>query len=124
MTSSSPVDATVHELHGARFHSYVSPTHGSTQLCAWRVEVDAGVSGAAHTVSHEEVFLVLTGTPTLAVDDRASRLEPGAVAFAPASSTVRLDNDTDEPASLWVTTSVGLRATMSTGQQIVPPWVE
>lgn len=117
-----PSDARHHDLPGARFHSYVAPARGSVQLCAWRVELDAGTTGAAHMVSHEEVFLVLSGTPTLTVEDERQRLEPGAVALAPAGSTVCLDNEADTAASLWVTTSVGLTATMPSGQRVVPPW--
>jgi quercetin dioxygenase-like cupin family protein len=116
----SPVE---HQMHGALFASYVAPARGSAELCAWRVRVEPDVQGQAHRVSHEEVFLVLAGTPTITVDGDRDRLETGDVVFAAAGSSVRLDNDGDLAAELWVTTSVGLTAQMADGTEIVPPWV-
>ena len=31
--------AIVHDLHGARFTSFVAPARGSLELCAWRLEI-------------------------------------------------------------------------------------
>ena len=118
----APADATVHEMHGSRFHSFVSPSRGSSQLCAWRVDVAGGSTGAEHTVSHEEVFLVLSGRASLTLDGERHDLVAGMVAVAPAGSSVRLDNGTREAASLWVTTSAGLTARTPSGDEIVPPW--
>lgn len=114
--------AAVHELHGARFASFVSPSSGSEQLCAWRVRVAAGLAGQEHRISHEEVFLVLSGSPALTVDGAHARLEPGAVALAPAGARLRLDNPGPDAAELWVTTSVGLRAELADGTWVSPPW--
>jgi mannose-6-phosphate isomerase-like protein (cupin superfamily) len=55
-------DAVVHELHGSVFASYAAPATGSHELCAWRLEVPAGSNGVPHTVSREEILLVLDGT--------------------------------------------------------------
>src|SRR5690349_18612342 len=103
----SPV---VHQMHGATFTSYVAPSSGSTELCAWRVSVEPGVAGQGHRVTKEEVFLVLTGQPTLTVDGDRHPLRVGDVVLAPAGSGVRLDNEGPSAAELWVTTSVGLTA--------------
>src|SRR5882724_2453324 len=54
-------DAVVHELHGSVFTSFAAPARGSAELCAWRLEVPAGSAGVAHTVSREEILLVLSG---------------------------------------------------------------
>jgi len=119
----STIDVPIeHRMHGAVFRSYVAPSRGSHELCAWQVAVDPGVRGQGHEISHEEVFLVLAGTPTLTVDDRTSSLGAGDVVLAPAGSTVRLDNDAAETAELWVTTSVGLTARLADGQEVAPPW--
>ncbi len=114
----------LHELPGARFHSYVAPARGSTQLCAWRVEVDPGVVGAAHAVSHEEVMVTLAGTPSVLLDGGRHDLSPGDVVEVPAGSSLRLDNPGSEPAELWVTASVGLTARMSSGAVLAPPWTQ
>ncbi len=114
--------ATVHEMHGSRFHAFVSPSLGSSQLCAWRVEVAPGQRGAPHTVTHEEVFLALAGAAALTLDGERHDVRAGDVVLVPAGSTLRLDNPADEPATLWVTTSVGLTAVTEDGQRITPPW--
>ncbi|NKS34135.1 cupin domain-containing protein [Prescottella equi] len=115
-------DHDTHELHGAQFHSYVAPSRGSRQLCAWRTDLVPGSAGAAHTVSHEEVLLVLDGTPVITLDDSRFELSVGDVVFVPESATVQLDNPSGSVASLWVTTSVGMTAITADRGTISPPW--
>jgi quercetin dioxygenase-like cupin family protein len=122
MTIMRVTEAVAHEMHGARFDAYVSPSSGSRQLCAWQVTVAPGVDGQQHRVSHEEVFLVLSGAPTLVVDGSASTLAAGDVAFVPAGGLLRLANDGPGDAALWVTTSVGLHAELPDGSTVRPPW--
>jgi quercetin dioxygenase-like cupin family protein len=122
-------DAIVHEMHGSRFASYVSPDRGSRELCAWRLEVAPGSQGARHTVSREEVLLMLGGTLQVTVAAKpdgtgtAERTSPGDVIVVPAGASLQVDNPGDEPATAWVTTSVGLEATMADGSKVSPPWV-
>lgn len=118
----SETEAVVHEMHGARFSSYVSPSSGSAQLCAWRVAVAPGVEGQEHRVSHEEVFLVLAGAPRLWLDGVATELCTHQVAFVPAGARLRLDNPGAVPAELWVSTPVGLQAQLADGSVLSPPW--
>ncbi|MGO4203228.1 cupin domain-containing protein [Rhodococcus sp. TAF43] len=100
----------------------MAPSRGSRQLCAWRTDLAPGSDGAPHTVSHEEVFLVLHGSPTVTLDGRRTPLAAGDVVLVPEAATVQLDNHGDGTASLWVTTSVGLTATTADGGIITPPW--
>jgi quercetin dioxygenase-like cupin family protein len=111
-------------MHGAEFRSYVAPSRGSAQLCAWRVLIEPGSIGTAHEISDEEVFLVLQGSPQITLDESKELLSPGAVALARAGSTVKLDNLSEEPAELWITTVAGLTATTPDGATIVPPWTK
>jgi mannose-6-phosphate isomerase-like protein (cupin superfamily) len=115
-------EAAVHELHGVRFVSYANPALGSTELCAWRGEVPARSDGTAHTISREEVFLVLSGALEITIGDASRLLAAGDVAVAPAGSRVAVANRTEEPARMWVTTSRGLTATLADGSRIAPPW--
>lgn len=115
-------EAVVHELHGARFTAYVNPASGSEELCAWRLDVPAGSRGVAHTVSREEVFLLTKGAVSITIDGAVSTLGPGDAAVVPAGATLCLDNDGAEPASAWVTTSVGLEAVLADGTRVAPPW--
>ena len=116
-------EAVVFEAHGSRFHSYVAPSRGSRQLCAWRLEVPAGLRGVPHRPTREEVLLVLTGELTATIEDETTTVRAGEVAFVPAGARFGLDNTSAGPASAWVTTSVGLEATLPDGSSISPPWV-
>jgi quercetin dioxygenase-like cupin family protein len=115
-------EAKVHELHGARFVSYANPTTGSRELCAWRTEVPAGTTGQAHTVTREEILLVLAGSLRFTVDGETHALAVGDVLIANPGSTLRVDNESDAPAHIWATTSVGLEAVMADGTRVRPPW--
>ena len=116
-------DAVTHELHGARFTSYAAPARGSAQLCAWQLEVAPGSGGAPHRVSREEVLRVLTGELVFTIDGQVETLGPDDVAVVPAGSTVNVANPSGEPATAWVTTTVGLEATLADGTVLSPPWV-
>jgi quercetin dioxygenase-like cupin family protein len=116
-------DAVAHRLHGAVFHSYVSPSAGSAELCAWRLEIAGGTGGARHRVSREEVFLLLSGQVRVHLDGVAEELTPGDVLRVPVGVEFGVDNESAEPAAAWVTTSVGLEAVMADGSVVSPPWV-
>jgi quercetin dioxygenase-like cupin family protein len=115
-------EAVVHEMHGVRFVSFASSTSGSSELCAWRGEVPAGAAGPAHRISREEVFLMLSGRLELTIDKETRSLAAGDTAIAPAGSSLGVRNATEEPATMWVTTSLGLHATLADGSRISPPW--
>ncbi|WP_424216424.1 cupin domain-containing protein (plasmid) [Streptomyces sp. BI20] len=115
-------EATVHEVHGGRFLSYVRPATGSRELAAWEVEIPAGAAGPAHVISEEETFLVLSGRVRLTIDTEGAELVAGDAAVAPAGSALGVANAGDGPARMWVTTRVGLTAELAGGGCFVPPW--
>ena len=121
MTIVRSADRTTFETHGSTFHSYVSPSRGSTQLCAWRLEVPAGLRGAAHRPTREEVLLVLEGELTVCVDGNTAVLGPADVAVVPADSELRVDGG-PEGAAVWVSTTPGLEAVLADGSRLAPPW--
>jgi len=120
-------DAVAHDMHGSRFTSYAAPARGSAELCAWRLDVPACGQGTAHVVSREEILFVLGGTLLVTLGDgpdaAAVACRPGDAIVVPAGSSVRIDNPGEEPASAWVTTSVGLEAVLPDGSRLSPPWV-
>jgi quercetin dioxygenase-like cupin family protein len=109
------------EMHGGVFNSFVRPAAGATQLCAWRIDLPAGLEGTAHQISHEEVFLVLEGTLSIEVDGVRAELAVGDVAHVPAGSSLRLDAGA-AGGTAWVTCPVGLTATLPGGATVAPPW--
>ncbi len=114
-------DAAPFETHGSRFLSYVSPSRGSSQLCAWQLTVPADLHGVAHRPTREEVLLVLTGELNVTLDGSAAALQPGDVVLVPAGSELRVDAGPDG-ATAWVTTTPGLEAVTADGARISPPW--
>jgi len=114
-------DAAVHQVHGSTFSSFVAPSRGSAQLCAWQLKVPAGLRGVAHQPTREEVLLLLEGELTVTLDGIAAVLAAGDVVLVPAGSELRLDGGT-AGATAWVTTTPGLEAVMADGSRIAPPW--
>lgn len=119
-------DAVVHELHGSVFTSYAAPARGSRELCAWRLEVPPGSRGVPHIISKEEILLVLSGALRVTLDGAATPAEavPGDAILVPAGAQLQVDNPGPAPATAWVTTSVGLEATVAGGATIRPPWTQ
>lgn len=115
-------EAVVHEINGGRFVSYIRPGTGSRDLAAWRGEVPPAMVGPTHTVSHEETFYVLSGRLRFTIGGETAELGVGDAAVAPAGSEVAVANTTDQPAHIWVTTSVGYSAKLADGSTITPPW--
>ena len=116
-----PAEIAVHQVHGSTFSSFVAPSRGSTQLCAWQLRVPAGLTGAAHRPTREEVLLVLDGDLTITLDGTATELVAGDVVLVPPGSELRIDGGTSA-ATAWVTTTPGLEAVMADGSRIAPPW--
>ncbi|WP_329340884.1 cupin domain-containing protein [Streptomyces sp. NBC_00663] len=117
-----PSAAVTHEIHGARFVSYATPLTGSKELCAWRGEIPAGTKAPAHTVNREEILHLLAGALLITLDGDTHRLTPGDTVIVNPGATLSVENPTDETAVTWVTTSIGLSATMADGTVITPPW--
>lgn len=114
-------DAVPYEVHGSRFRSYVAPSRGSRQLCAWLLTVPVDSRGVAHRPTREEVLLVLSGELLVTLDGTTTTLHPGDVALVPADSELRVDAG-PEGATAWVTTTPGLEAVTADGTRIKPPW--
>ena len=91
-------------MHGSRFLSYIRPSKGSSQLCAWQLTVPANLRGVAHRPSREEVLVILDGELHVALDGATSALRRGDAVHVPAGSELRVDAGPDG-ASAWVTTT-------------------
>jgi quercetin dioxygenase-like cupin family protein len=116
--------AAVHQMHGTSFTAYASPARGSRELCAWHIEIPGHTEGVRHRVSREEVLYVLSGTIRASLDGQAEDAAAGDVIVVPAGAQFGVDNPGDEPATAWVTTSVGLLGVLPDGSWISPPWTQ
>lgn len=116
-------DAALFDVHGSRFHSFVSTSRGSAQMCAWRLEVPPELEGVAHRPTRDEVLLVLDGELILTLDGVRTKLLTGDVALVPANSELRVGGG-PAGATAWVTTTPGLEAITADGSRITPPWAQ
>lgn len=111
--------------HGVDFHSYVSSASGAAQLGAWRAEFAAHTPGQAHRMTHEEVLYLLDGSLEVEVDAERFVAVAGDAVLVPAGASFRVTNSADAPAAAWVTTPLGMAATMELdGQRLRPPWAQ
>lgn len=117
-------DAPRFELPGIEFTGLASPSRGSSEVCTWRIKVDAGLrSPGSHTIDRDEIFMVLSGAIQLTPD--ATVLRAGDAAVVPAGRPIQLINPEAGPAEVYVVTQVGFTATMEDGTTIdTPPWAK
>lgn len=113
------------DLPGTHFFGLLAPSRGSTELCAWRLEVDPGVGidGEPHQLDHEEIFVILEGSLTITIDGQAFDLMIGDAIAVPAHAKLSAANRTSAKASALVCIQAGFRATMANGEDFgTPPW--
>jgi quercetin dioxygenase-like cupin family protein len=72
------------ETPNATMTTLASPTLGPTAgLSLWRVEMEAGVTGPLHAFDREQLWTVLDGELTIAVDGAPTDLAPGDTVVIP-----------------------------------------
>lgn len=112
-------------IHGVDFTSYASSASRAQELAAWRADFAAHTPGQPHRMDREEVMLVLAGQLDVEVGEEHFLAVVGEAVLIPAGALFRVSNLTDEPASAWVTTSLGMSAQMeATGERLSPPWAQ
>jgi quercetin dioxygenase-like cupin family protein len=75
----------------ATMTTLASPTLGPTSgLSMWRVEMTAGAQGPRHVFDSEQLWTVLEGQVSVAVDDRTVELAAGDTIVLPAGAERRI----------------------------------
>ncbi|GAA4262325.1 cupin domain-containing protein [Dactylosporangium darangshiense] len=114
-------DAPRFELNGAQFVVYAGPSHGSKEICTWRLTVPGGSQSIPHTLDRDEVFVVLSGAIRITPDGEV--LTGGDSAVVPAGERIELGNPSDEPAEVQVALKAGVTAYHMDGSLFgTPPW--
>lgn len=72
-----------------------TPSLGTSALSTWRVTMDPGASGPTHTVDHEQVWTVTTGTLTITTGTHTDTVTTGQTAVLPAGLERRVHAGTD-----------------------------
>ncbi len=109
-------------LPGLVFTGLASPSRGSSDLCTWRLEIEAGfVSPDAHTLDRDEIFMVVSGSIRLSPD--AAPIGAGGAAIVAAGTPIQVSNAGDGEAEVIVAIGAGFCATAGDGSEIgTPPW--
>src|SRR5262245_44172379 len=86
-----------HDLGGTRFTSLATPSRGSTDTCVWQVEIEPGVEATPHSLTREEVFVVLAGEASVSLDDDRSVARMGDAIAVPAGVAFAIECASDAP---------------------------
>jgi quercetin dioxygenase-like cupin family protein len=113
-----------HELEGTRFTSLATPSRGSTETSVWQVEIRPGTPSTPHSLTHEEVFVVLDGTASVRIDGERSVADTGDAIVVPGGVDFALENGGDDVLRLLCCLPVGGQARLPDGTTFTPPWAE
>jgi mannose-6-phosphate isomerase-like protein (cupin superfamily) len=113
-----------HELEGTRFTSLATPSRGSTDTAVWQVEIDPGTPATPHSLTREEVFVVLEGVAAVRIGDAEDTAQPGDAIVVPAEVPFALANAGDQPLRLLCCMPVGGQGRLEGGEPFTPPWAE
>ena len=115
--------AATHDIGPARFTSLATPSRGSTETAVWQVEIEAGAPATPHSLTREEVFVVLDGTASVRIGSVAGLAHEGDAIVVPADTEFELSNGGDGTLRLLCCFPVGGQARLD-GATFTPPWAE
>jgi mannose-6-phosphate isomerase-like protein (cupin superfamily) len=119
----TPTEPT-HDLGDTQFTTLVSPTRGARETSIWEVTIAAGTVPTPHSVTREEVFVVLAGTASVRIDGADEVAVAGDAIVIPASVRFELANSGSTPLRLLCCMPVGGQAVTDDGAAFTPPWAE
>src|SRR4051794_23396516 len=117
----APAEPT-HRLEGTQFTSLATPTLGCTTTSVWQVQIAPGTPATPHTLTSEEVFVVLGGTASVRLGSDEQVARAGDAIVVPAGVPFALANGGDDELRLLCCMPVGGEARLEDGTQFTPPW--
>jgi mannose-6-phosphate isomerase-like protein (cupin superfamily) len=123
MTIISAPQRATHDTGAARFTSLATPSRGSTETSVWHVEIEVGAPAAPHSLTREEVFVVLDGTASVRIGDVVGLAKKQDAIVVPADTEFELTNGGDDALRLLCCFPVGGQARFN-GATFTPPWAE
>ncbi|MET0287041.1 MAG: cupin domain-containing protein [Polyangiales bacterium] len=118
----SAPEGCTHELPNVRFTSLATPARGTRENSVWKVRFAAGASSAPHSLTREEIFVVLAGELDVRMEDAVQTARVGDVILVPAG--VEFSVVTRGEAELLCCFPVGGQARLASGELISPPWAQ
>lgn len=116
--------APTHDLGGTRFTSLATPTRGSTTTSVWQVEIQPGTPATPHSLTSEEVFVVIEGAAKVSIGGDAATAVAGDAIVVPAGMPFEITNGGDMPLRLLCCLPVGGQARLADGTTFTPPWAQ
>jgi mannose-6-phosphate isomerase-like protein (cupin superfamily) len=116
--------APTHDLGHSRFTSLATPARGSSDTSVWLVEISPGTEPTPHSVTREEIFVVLEGAAALRIGTRLEQAASGDAIVVPAGVQFELSNAGRETLRMLCCLPVGGQATTADGMTFTPPWAE
>lgn len=118
------VNAPSFNLPGLSVIGLAAPSRGSRETSVWRLSLPAGTPGVAHCVDREEIFVALTGSAVVTLQEQRTEFRAGDTLIVAAGEVFSLANTSSEPFDAIAVAPVGIRAHMPSGESLVPPWTE
>ena len=112
-----------HDLGGTRFTSLATPSRGCAETSVWTVEIDPGVPATPHSLTREEVFVVLDGTAAVVLDGVEGVAGRGDAIVVPPGVDFQIANGGDTVLRLLCCLPVGGQAVTADGR-FTPPWAQ
>jgi mannose-6-phosphate isomerase-like protein (cupin superfamily) len=118
----APESAT-HELPHARFYSLATPSRGSRETSVWRVQLTPSLATTPHSLTREEIFVVLSGTVRVVLAGASELAGAGDAIVVPAETEFVLACE-GEAAEVLCCLPVGGQARLEAGPLFTPPWAQ
>lgn len=115
--------APTHDLGPTRFTSLATPTRGSTETSVWIVEIDPGTPATPHSLTREEVFVVLAGTASVTLAGHHGSADAGDAFVVPPDTSFEVANAGDGRLRMLCCLPVGGQA-RTDAATFTPPWAQ
>jgi len=116
--------APTHVNGSTHFTSLATPSRGSTETAVWTVEMAPHTPATPHSLTREEVFVVLSGEAAVTMDGIRTTAHGGDAIVVPCGVQFELANETDETLRLLCCMPVGGQGIIGDSEPFTPPWAE
>ena len=123
MTVISSSSAPTFEQGGAFVIGLASPSRGAREVSAWRLRLAPGSASPEHVLTHEEVFVALSGHAVATEAGTRHDVGPGDALVVTPGLPFVLANEGDEPFEAVVAMRCGGLAQVA-DERFAPPWAE
>lgn len=119
----SPASA-IKPFPGGTFTPLASPSRGTERTSIWQVEIEPGPLPEPHSVTDEQILVVVEGEATVVLGDETLKATTGDAIVVPANTDFALRSAGDRTLRLMTVLPVGGRVRMADGTMFTPPWAE